>query len=90
MDTDGGWRRAGMRFPWMGPREQACMLAEKERSSLEPDLPSVIRENGPGSRKILSVEGPMSAERARLCHTPSISNGRTKDFYTTDVKNALK
>lgn len=62
------------------------MLAEKERSSLEPDLPSLLHGNGPGSRKILSVEGPMSAERDSL----SISNGRTEDFYTNDVKNALK
>lgn len=61
-----------MRLPWIGPREQACMLAEKERSSLESDLPSLLRGNGPGSGESLSVEEPMSVERALL----SISNGK--------------
>lgn len=53
-----------MRLPWMGPREQACMLAEKERSSLESDLLSLLRGNGPGSGEIVSVEEPMSAEHS--------------------------
>ncbi len=59
-----------MRLPWIRPREQACKLAEKERSSLELDLSSLLRGNGPGSGESLSVE-PMSVERALL----SVSNG---------------
>lgn len=62
-----------MRLPWIGPREQACMLAKKERSSLESDLPSLLHGNGPGSGESLSVEEPMSAEQISL----SIRNKNT-------------
>jgi len=62
-----------MRLPWISPREQACKLAEKERSSLKLDLPSLLRGNGPGSGESLSVEEHMSVERALL----SVSNGNT-------------
>lgn len=84
---DGG---AGMKYPGMGPREQTCMLAEKERSSLESDLPSLLQYMGMSlAPERLSVEGPMSTEWASLCHTLSISIGRTEDIYTIDVNNAL-
>lgn len=81
-----------MRLPWIGPREQACMLAEKERSSLELDLPSLLCGNGPGSGESLSVEEHMSVERALL----SIINGihlyersiyTSKENMTVNVKH---